>query len=209
VDETTPRPRRALNFIITVPDCPRHLVGPDNLIERYRGCGSRFLLDRCHDLRVHRRSDANSSIVLEYARRERSSRRATHTYNNRSQSVRVARLLDPLSGFAALERSRMNGQPGGHRRDHLECESSPRKDRDHGVPRPCSERCGPAPMGRPRMARCRRIDAEPPRHRAGSEKHPKGGRSYDFRVAVTICAMFIPVPDPTLRSASTVDGRAL
>jgi ketosteroid isomerase-like protein len=53
-------------FIITVPDYPRQVVGRDNLIELYRGYGSTFFLDRCHDLRVHR-SEATSTVVLEYA----------------------------------------------------------------------------------------------------------------------------------------------
>jgi ketosteroid isomerase-like protein len=52
-------------FVITVPDYPRRVVGRDNLIELYRGYGSTFFLDRCHDLRVHR-SDSTSSVVLEY-----------------------------------------------------------------------------------------------------------------------------------------------
>ena len=39
------------DFIITVPNYPRHVVGRDNLIELYRGYGSVFFLDRCYDLR--------------------------------------------------------------------------------------------------------------------------------------------------------------
>jgi len=42
------------------------VVGRDKLIELYRGYGSTSFLDRCSDLRVHR-SDATSSVVLEYA----------------------------------------------------------------------------------------------------------------------------------------------
>ena len=53
------------DFVITVPDYPRRVVGRDNLIELYRGYGSTFFLDRCDDLRVHR-SDSTSSVVLEY-----------------------------------------------------------------------------------------------------------------------------------------------
>ena len=52
------------DFIITVPDYPRHVAGRDNLIELYRGYGSTFFLDRCYDLHV-RRSGATSSVVLE------------------------------------------------------------------------------------------------------------------------------------------------
>src|SRR5271170_5717485 len=54
------------DFIITVPEYPRHVVGRDNLIELYRGYGSTFFLDRCHDLHVHR-SEATSTVILEYA----------------------------------------------------------------------------------------------------------------------------------------------
>ena len=42
------------DFVITVPDYPRRVVGRDNLIELYRGYDSTFFLDRCHDLRAHR-----------------------------------------------------------------------------------------------------------------------------------------------------------
>ena len=54
------------DFIITVPNYPRHVVGRANLIELYRGYGSTFFLDRCYDLRVHQ-SPSTSSIVLEYS----------------------------------------------------------------------------------------------------------------------------------------------
>jgi catechol 2,3-dioxygenase-like lactoylglutathione lyase family enzyme len=36
----------------------------------------------------------------------------------------------------------------------------------------------------------------PPRHRAGSEKHPAGQHHYGYRMTVTVSAMFIPVHDP-------------
>ena len=39
------------DFIITVPNYPRHIVGRDNLIELYRGYGSTLFLDRCYDPR--------------------------------------------------------------------------------------------------------------------------------------------------------------
>jgi hypothetical protein len=54
------------DFIITVPNYPRHIVGRDNLIELYRGYGSTLFLDRCYDLRVHH-SPSTSSVVLEYS----------------------------------------------------------------------------------------------------------------------------------------------
>ena len=98
------------DFIITVPDYPRHVVGRDNLIELYRGYGSTFFLDRCHDLRVHR-SDATSSVVLEYASQGKVVATG-HPYSNRYISVITVNdrkvshwrdYLDPLRVFAALE----------------------------------------------------------------------------------------------------------
>jgi ketosteroid isomerase-like protein len=96
-------------FIITVPDYPRRVVGRESLIELYRGYGSTFFLDRCHDLRVHR-SDAVSTVVLEYA----SQGKAVATgrpYSNRYISVITLTgrkithwrdYLDPLRVIAAL-----------------------------------------------------------------------------------------------------------
>ena len=98
------------DFIITVPEYPRHVVGRNNLIELYRGYGSVFFLDRCYDLRVHR-SEATSTVVLEYA----SDGKVVSTgrpYSNRYISVVVITdskvtawrdYLDPLRVFAALE----------------------------------------------------------------------------------------------------------
>ena len=54
------------DFVITVPDYPRHVVGRDNLIELYRGYGSTFFLDSCYDLRTHH-SPSTSTVVLEYS----------------------------------------------------------------------------------------------------------------------------------------------
>ena len=54
------------DFVITVPDCPRRVVGRDNLIELYRGYGSVLFLDRCYDLRVHH-SPSTSTVVLEHS----------------------------------------------------------------------------------------------------------------------------------------------
>lgn len=96
-------------FIITVPDYPRRVVGRENLIELYRGYGSTFFLDRCNDLRVHR-SDETSTIVLEYA----SQGKAVATgrpYSNRYISVitltdrKISHwrdYLDPLRVITAL-----------------------------------------------------------------------------------------------------------
>ena len=97
-------------FVITVPDYPRQVVGRDNLIELYRGYGSTFFLDRCYDLRVHR-SDPTSAVVLEYAS-EGKVVGTGYPYSNRYISVitlkdrKVAHwrdYLDPLRVFAALE----------------------------------------------------------------------------------------------------------
>jgi ketosteroid isomerase-like protein len=98
------------DFIITVPDYPRHVVGRDNLIELYRGYGSTFFLDRCDDLRVHR-SDATSSVVLEYASQGRVVATG-HPYSNSYVSVITLKdrkvshwrdYLDPLRVLTALE----------------------------------------------------------------------------------------------------------
>jgi uncharacterized protein len=98
------------DFIITVPNYPRHIVGRGNLIELYRGYGSTLFLDRCYDLRVHN-SPSTSSVVLEYS----SEGRVVATgqpYSNRYISVVVIKdrnftawrdYLDPLRVFAALE----------------------------------------------------------------------------------------------------------
>jgi ketosteroid isomerase-like protein len=98
------------DFVITVPDYPRRVVGRDNLIELYRSYGSTFNLDRCHDLRVHR-SDPTSSVVLEYA--SQGTVVATgYPYSNRYISVITLKdrkvshwrdYLDPLRVLAALE----------------------------------------------------------------------------------------------------------
>jgi ketosteroid isomerase-like protein len=98
------------DFIITVPDYPRHVVGRDNLIELYRGYGSTFSLDRCGDLRVHR-SDSTSTVVLEYAS-EGKVVTTGHPYGNNYISVITLKdrkvlywrdYLDPLRVLAALE----------------------------------------------------------------------------------------------------------
>lgn len=95
-------------FIITVPDYPRRIVGRDNLIDLYRGYRKAFFLDRCFDLRTHRADD--STVTLEYA----SEGRAVATgrpYSNHYISVVTIRdrkivywrdYLDPLRVFEAL-----------------------------------------------------------------------------------------------------------
>ena len=98
------------DFVITVPDYPRHVVGRHKLIELYRGYGSTFFLDRCDDLRVHR-SDSTSSVVLEYGSQGKVVAMG-YPYSNRYISVITLKdrkvshwrdYLDPLRVFAALE----------------------------------------------------------------------------------------------------------
>ena len=95
-------------FIITVPDYPRRVVGRDNLIELYRGYHEVFFLDRCFDLRTHRADD--STVTLEYAS-EGNVVATGRAYSNRYISVvtigdrKVVHwrdYLDPLRVFAAL-----------------------------------------------------------------------------------------------------------
>ena len=98
------------DFVITVPDYPRHIVGRGALIELYRGYGSTFFLDRCHDLRVQQ-SDSTSSVVLEYGSQGKVVATG-YPYSNRYISVITLKdrkvshwrdCLDPLRVFAALE----------------------------------------------------------------------------------------------------------
>jgi uncharacterized protein len=101
-----------VDFIITIPDCPRHVVGlgRNNLIELYRGYGSVFFLDRCYDLRVHH-SPSTSSAVLEYSL-EGKVVSTGQPYGYRYISVVTIKdrkvtewheYLDPLRVFGALE----------------------------------------------------------------------------------------------------------
>jgi uncharacterized protein len=98
------------DFVITVPDYPRRIVGRDNLVELYRGYGSVFFLDRCYDLRVHH-SPSTSTVVLEYSSEGRVVATG-YPYGNRYISVVTIKdrkvtqwrdYLDPLRVFAALD----------------------------------------------------------------------------------------------------------
>lgn len=98
------------DFVITVPDYPRHVVGRDKLIELYRGYGSVLFLDRCYDLRIHH-SPSTSTVVLEYSSRGRVVATG-YPYSNRYISVVTIKdrkvtqwrdYLDPLRVFAALD----------------------------------------------------------------------------------------------------------
>ena len=97
------------DYVITVPDYPRHVVGRTAVAELYRPYGETFELDRCFDLAVHRDRETGV-VVLEYA----SAGRAVQTgdpYGNRYVSVvtiadrKVARwrdYLDPIAVFDAI-----------------------------------------------------------------------------------------------------------
>jgi ketosteroid isomerase-like protein len=97
------------DYVITVPDYPRHVEGRAAVAEIYRPYGTTLSLDRCYDLAVHH--DTKSGVVvLEYA----SEGRVVGTgapYGNRYVSVltvvdrKVTRwrdYLDPLAVFDAL-----------------------------------------------------------------------------------------------------------
>jgi uncharacterized protein len=97
------------DYVITVPDYPRHVEGREAVAELYRPYGRALVLDRCYDLAVHH--DTRSGVVvLEYA----SDGRVVATgapYGNRYISVltvvdrKVTRwrdYLDPLAVFDAL-----------------------------------------------------------------------------------------------------------
>jgi uncharacterized protein len=97
------------DYIITIPNYPRHVVGRAAVAELYRPYGETFVLDRCFDLAVHRDRET-SVVVLEYA----SQGRVVATgapYANRYISVltiadrKVSRwrdYLDPVAVFNAL-----------------------------------------------------------------------------------------------------------
>jgi uncharacterized protein len=96
-------------FIISVPDYPRRVVGRESLIELYREYQHAFFLDRCFDLQVHRAAD--STVTLEYA----SEGKVVATWTAVRQPLRrhgddqgrqdrpLAGLSRPLRALAALE----------------------------------------------------------------------------------------------------------
>jgi ketosteroid isomerase-like protein len=97
------------DYVITVPNYPRHVVGRTAVAELYRPYGEAFVLDRCFDLAVHRDRETGV-VVLEYA----SEGRAVATgaaYSNRYVSVltiaerKITRwrdYLDPTAVFDAI-----------------------------------------------------------------------------------------------------------
>jgi uncharacterized protein len=97
------------DYVITVPDYPKQVVGRSAVAELYRPYGDTFVLDRCFDLAVHHDREAGV-VVLEYA----SEGRVVPTgapYANRYISVltlvnrKVTRwrdYLDPIAVFEAI-----------------------------------------------------------------------------------------------------------
>lgn len=97
------------DFVITVPDYPRHVEGRRAVAELYRPYRTTFFLDRCSDLAVHH-DPTTGVVVLEYA----SQGRVVPTgapYANRYISVltiadrKVTRwrdYLDPVAVFDAI-----------------------------------------------------------------------------------------------------------
>jgi ketosteroid isomerase-like protein len=97
------------DYIITVPNYPRHVVGRAAVAELYRPYGETFVLDRCFDLAVHHDRETGV-VVLEYASQGRIVATGA-PYANRYISVltiaerKVSRwrdYLDPVAVFNAL-----------------------------------------------------------------------------------------------------------
>jgi len=104
------------DYIITVPNYPRHVVGRAAVAELYRPYGQVLTLNRCFDLAVHHDRETGT-VVLEYAS-EGQVVATGAAYNNRYISVltieqrKVTRwrdYLDPVAVFDAL------GWPQRHR----------------------------------------------------------------------------------------------
>jgi ketosteroid isomerase-like protein len=99
-----------VDYVITLPGYPRHVVGCDAVAEFYRPYGTQLTLDRCFDLAVYDDRE-RGVIVLEYAS-ECSAVATGATSANRYISVpaiegrKVTRwrdYLDPLAVFDALD----------------------------------------------------------------------------------------------------------
>src|ERR1700737_5004018 len=73
------------DYIITVPNYPRHVVGRAAVAELYRPYGETFVLDRCFDLAVDRDRETGV-VVLEYASEGRAVRTGA-AYSNHNVSV--------------------------------------------------------------------------------------------------------------------------
>ena len=97
------------DYIITVPNYPRRIVGRTAVAELYRPYGQTFMLHRCFDLAIHH-DRQTGVVVLEYAS-EGFVVATGADYSNRYISVltlrerRVSRwrdYLDPIAVFDAL-----------------------------------------------------------------------------------------------------------
>ncbi|MGB9112070.1 MAG: nuclear transport factor 2 family protein [Acidimicrobiales bacterium] len=97
------------DYIITVPDYPKHVEGRAAVAELYRPYGTMIVLDRCYDLAIHH-DTKTGVVVLEYASEGRVVSTGA-TYTNRYVSVltindrKVAHwrdYLDPVAVFDAL-----------------------------------------------------------------------------------------------------------
>jgi hypothetical protein len=55
------------DYVITVPNYPRHVVGRNAVAELYRPYGEVFVLDRCFDLAVHRDRETGKAPVRNVA----------------------------------------------------------------------------------------------------------------------------------------------
>jgi ketosteroid isomerase-like protein len=98
-----------LDYVITVPGYPRHVVGRSALAELYRHYGETFVLHRCFDLAVHHDRESGV-VVLEYAS-EGHVVATRAAYANRYISVltivdrmvtRWRDYLDPIAVFGAV-----------------------------------------------------------------------------------------------------------
>jgi ketosteroid isomerase-like protein len=98
-----------IDYVITIPGYPRHVVGRQAVAELYRPYGGALWLDECHDLAVHH--DPRTGVaVLEYASRGRVVATGS-PYANRYVSVVTITdrkvtgwrdYLDPVAVFDAL-----------------------------------------------------------------------------------------------------------
>jgi uncharacterized protein len=97
------------DYIITVPNYPRHVVGRAAVADLYRPYGETIVLNRCFDLAVHRDRETGV-VVLEYASEGRVVASGA-AYSNRYISVltiaerKVTRwrdYLDPIAVFDAI-----------------------------------------------------------------------------------------------------------
>jgi ketosteroid isomerase-like protein len=96
-----------VEYVITVPNHPRQIVGRDNLVEQYRGYGDMIVQDGASDVYVHHDRE-KSVVVLEYTIRGRIIHNGKR-YLNRFVSVitikdrKIVRGRDYLDPLAVIE----------------------------------------------------------------------------------------------------------